>query len=218
MLSISPAASFSTATALKISNRTSTLGQNIEVKAVVTSSGGSTAGGTVELLDGKKDTGFTGTINHLGYYVFDIGPGNALSTGTHNFRIRYLTHGEFVGSVSRNLTATVKSPSYATQSDGLELATVTAGTGTAIAKGQTAVVEYTGFYASSNSVFDQSANHSPGTFSFTVESSPEQVITGFDQEVLGMKVGETRVAVIPSALGYDDGQVRIFVVHLVSIS
>ena len=207
-----------TTTALDITGRSTTLGQTISIKAVVTSGDGIPKGGTVELLDQNKDTGLVGTLNHLGYFVFTLDASQAAYIGSHEYRIRFLTDGEFYGSISRDLSAKVATPAYTTESNGLELATVVAGSGTAATSGETVTVQYTGYDAATGAVFDDSADHSPGTFNFVLDDSPEQVISGFDQEVTGMKVGETRVAVIPSALGYNDGETRIFVVHLVSIS
>jgi hypothetical protein len=215
---IKPATTFASSTGLYISDRVTTLGQTLTIKATVASTGGIPKGGTVELLNDNKDTGLVGTVNHLGYYVFSFDAGNSLYVADYTFRIRFLTSGDFVGSISRNLTARVVGPAVATESDGLELATVVAGTGATATAGESATVQYTGFYSSSGEEFDESASHSPGTYTFTIEASPEQVIAGFDQEVEGMQVGQTDVAVIPSALGYGDGMTRIFIVHLVSLS
>jgi FKBP-type peptidyl-prolyl cis-trans isomerase FkpA len=228
-LSASPAVkadtSFGTTTGLYISNRATTLGQTVTIKAVVTSSGGIPKGGTVELLDDNKDTGLIGTVNHLGYYVFTLDASQALYVGSQEFRIRFLTDGNFVGSISRNLSAKVSAPSLTTESDGLELATVATGSGANATAGETVTVTYTGWNAANGQEFDNSAAHSPGTFSFVLEDNPEQVISGFDQEVLGMKVGQTNVAVIPESLGYPSGSssslagdTLVFVVHLVSIT
>ena len=222
MLSASPAihadTAVATTSALYVSKRSALIGQTVTIKGVVTAKSGVDKGATVELLDNGKDTGLTGTLNHLGYVDFTLDAGQAVYVGTHLWRIRVLTHGNFTGSKSRQLTAKTLAPALTTASNGLELATVTAGSGAADKAGETVTVTYTGFNAANGSVFDNSTDHSPGTFSFVLDDSPEQVIAGFDQEVTGMKVGETRVAVIPSALGYNDGETRVFVVHLVSIT
>lgn len=223
---VKPATSFTTTTALTVSSRSIELGQTLTVKAVVTSSGG-TPRGTVELLDGNADTGLTGTLNHKGYIVFTLDAGEAPYVNTHEYRIRYLSAGSFIGSKSRQLTVKVKGPALTTESDGLEVGTVTAGTGTATAKsGDSLTVQYTGFnLTGGGALFDDSAAHSPGTFTFTVDSTTEPVITGFDEEATGMKVGETRVAIIPEALAYPTGSgsslagdTLVFVLHLVSIN
>jgi hypothetical protein len=203
-----------TTTALTIADRSTTLGQTITVKAVVTSTAG-TPHGTVELLDENKDTGLIGTLNHLGYYVFTLNGSDAAYTGAHEYRIRYLTDGSFVGSISRDLSAKVAAPKYTAETGGLELATAVTGSGAEAKSGETVSVEYTGFDAANGTVFDDSEKDGQD---FSFELGTGSVITGFEDEVDGMKVGETRDAVIPSALGYSDGETRIFVVTLLSIS
>jgi hypothetical protein len=223
---VKPATAIATTTSLTVSSRSIELGQTLTVKGVVTSSAG-VPRGTVELLDGNTDTGLTGTLNHKGYYVFTLDAGSAPYVGTQEYRIRYLSAGSFVGSKSRQLVTKVKGPSLTTESDGLELGTVTAGTGTATAKsGDSLTVQYTGFNLTGGGTpFDDSAAHSPGTFTFTVDSTTDPVITGFDEEATGMKVGETRVAIIPEALAYPTGSgsslagdTLVFVLHVVSIA
>ncbi len=61
---------------------------------------------------------------------------------------------------------------------------------------------YTGYLARGGKIFDDSVDHGGEPFEFTVEASPEQVITGFDEGTVGMEVGETRVLLIPPSLGY----------------
>lgn len=73
------------------------------------------------------------------------------------------------------------------------------GTGAEIENGQTAVVSYVG-KLENGTMFDASKNHGDGTFSFTLGAG--QVIKGWDQGVLGMKVGESRTLTIPSELAY----------------
>ncbi len=103
------------------------------------------------------------------------------------------------------------------------------GTGPAIAAGQKAVVEYTGWLYETSAAdkkgkeFDSSKNGGQ-SFRFTVGAG--QVIKGWDQGVLGMKVGEKRRLTIPADLGYGDlgaggvippGATLIFDVDLVAI-
>ncbi len=76
------------------------------------------------------------------------------------------------------------------------------GNGPAIRNGQTAVVSYIG-KLENGTVFDASKNRGDGTFSFVVGAG--QVIKGWDQGVLGMQLGETRVLTIPSDLAYGPG-------------
>jgi FKBP-type peptidyl-prolyl cis-trans isomerase FkpA len=222
---VSDATSFSTATTLTMSNRDATLGQTVVIKGVVSSSGGLDKGAVTELLDNGADTGLTSTVNHLGYTVFTLGPSQAIYVGSQEWRIRVLTDGNFVGSKSRQLTAKVVAPKLTTESDGLDLGSVTAGSGAAAAAGDSVTVTYTGFNAANGEEFDDSAAHSPGTFTFSLDANPEAVIPGFDQEVTGMQDGETRVAVIPEALAYQTGSgsslagdTLVFIVQLVSFT
>jgi len=73
------------------------------------------------------------------------------------------------------------------------------GTGSAAVKaGDTITVHYTGSFLDGK-VFDSSVERNQ-PFSITVGA--QQVIPGFDQGVLGMKVGGTRRILIPSELAY----------------
>jgi len=73
------------------------------------------------------------------------------------------------------------------------------GTGSAVVKaGDTIVVHYTGSFLDGK-VFDSSVERGQP---FTVVIGAGQVIPGFDQGVLGMKVGGTRKILIPSELAY----------------
>jgi FKBP-type peptidyl-prolyl cis-trans isomerase FkpA len=76
----------------------------------------------------------------------------------------------------------------------------TVGSGTQAAAGKSANVTYTGWLYSATASDHKGAQFDTGTFSFTLGSG--SVIPGFDQGVTGMKVGGTRVVLIPSSLGY----------------
>jgi hypothetical protein len=208
---------FATTTKCYVSATSAVIGQTVDVTAKVSSTGG-TPTGVIELLDDNKDTGLTANLNSAGHYVFTLDASQALYAGSFKFSIRYLTTGNFVGSKSKQVGLVVTTPKLSVASNGLEVASVTAGSGVGAKPGQTLTVQYTGFDAANGEEFDDSAAHSPGTFSFILDDSPEQVIAGFDQMCKGMQVGETRVAIIPSALGYADGETRVFIVHLVSIT
>ncbi len=81
------------------------------------------------------------------------------------------------------------------------------GSGPAIAAGQTAQVHYTGWLYAPEAAdqkgkqFDSSRQRGP--FSFPVGG--RRVIAGWDQGVVGMKVGGERRLVIPASLGYGAG-------------
>ena len=83
--------------------------------------------------------------------------------------------------------------------DNMKIEIIKEGTGLEIKSGQSATVDYVGKLAD-GSVFDASKNH--GTTGFTFSLGAGQVIKGWDEGVLGMKVGETRILTIPPELGY----------------
>ena len=108
------------------------------------------------------------------------------------------------------------------------MADVQAGTGTALstsAGSNQASVYYKG-WLTDGTLFDESRNDSngnPTAFSFT--EGQHQVIAGWEEGLLGMKAGGTRLLVIPPAAGYGaTGQgsippnsVLVFEVQLISV-
>jgi FKBP-type peptidyl-prolyl cis-trans isomerase FkpA len=103
------------------------------------------------------------------------------------------------------------------------------GTGEAITAGKIAVVQYTGWLYESaakdnkGKQFDSSLTQGQ-PFRFPLGAG--QVIKGWDQGVLGMKVGESRRLIIPADLAYGDsgaggvippGATLVFDIDLISI-
>jgi hypothetical protein len=86
-----------------------------------------------------------------------------------------------------------------TQPDGLQIIDITQGTGPAAQTGQTVTVNYTGWLQSNGTKFDSSLDRNQ-PFSFPLGQG--QVIKGWDEGVVGMKVGGKRRLIIPPALGY----------------
>ena len=80
----------------------------------------------------------------------------------------------------------------------LQIETITEGEGQAAEAGNKVFVHYTG-KREDGSVFDSSVTRGQ-PFSFTLGAG--QVIRGWEQGILGMKVGEKRVLTIPPDLGY----------------
>jgi peptidylprolyl isomerase len=73
------------------------------------------------------------------------------------------------------------------------------GTGPEAKAGQSATVNYVGVLYSTGKVFDASwKRHEPFTFSL----GKAQVIPGWDQGIVGMKVGGRRELIIPAPLAY----------------
>jgi FKBP-type peptidyl-prolyl cis-trans isomerase len=82
---------------------------------------------------------------------------------------------------------------------GLVIEITEAGSGTAQVKsGDTVTVDYRGMFTDGK-IFDESYKRGQ-TFSFTPGAG--QVIAGWEEGVLGMKVGEKRRLTVPSNLGY----------------
>jgi FKBP-type peptidyl-prolyl cis-trans isomerase FkpA len=105
------------------------------------------------------------------------------------------------------------------------------GTGAAVADGQTLTVNYSGWLYNSSDANNEgtqfAAQANDGSpFSFVLGAG--EVIAGWDQGLVGMKVGGTRTLTIPSSLGYGSCPVAgspippnsalVFTVQLVSAS
>jgi FKBP-type peptidyl-prolyl cis-trans isomerase len=90
----------------------------------------------------------------------------------------------------------------------LQKVTLKPGTGAAIGGGQIAVVQYTGWLYEAGAAdhkgkqFDSSLTRHEA-FKFPLDTG--SVIKGWDQGVVGMKVGESRRLIIPPELAYGDG-------------
>jgi peptidylprolyl isomerase len=82
----------------------------------------------------------------------------------------------------------------------LKAETLIAGSGDAIKTGQQATVNYVGVLFKNGKEFDTSWGKGKQPFQFALGSG--QVIPGWDQGVLGMKVGERRRLTIPADLAY----------------
>lgn len=100
------------------------------------------------------------------------------------------------GPLSKEPTVTVPSGPAPTKLVTKDLIT---GTGPEATSGETVTVNYVGVLYSNGKVFDASwKRHEP----FTFVLGKGQVIKGWDQGVLGMKVGGRRELIIPSELAY----------------
>ena len=92
----------------------------------------------------------------------------------------------FAPSLGVNLSASTKTPS------GLYYRDIRVGTGKAIAAGDTINVKYSGALAN-GTTFDA------GTYRFKI---PGQVIAGWNEGLIGVKIGGSRQLIIPPSLGY----------------
>jgi peptidylprolyl isomerase len=73
---------------------------------------------------------------------------------------------------------------------------ITPGTGTEVTASSTVVADYVGVSCSTGKIFDASYGSQPATFSLA------EVIPGWQQGLVGMKVGGTRLLGIPSDMAY----------------
>jgi FKBP-type peptidyl-prolyl cis-trans isomerase FkpA len=131
------------------------------------------------------------------------------------------------GEKPNNTAAAPAAPASAVST--LESTDLTHGEGAAVAAGQTAVVQYTGW------LYEPSApDHKGKEFDSSLKSGAPfrfqlgagQVIKGWDQGVVGMQIGGKRRLVIPADLAYGDrgagdvippGATLVFDVDLVGI-
>lgn len=74
------------------------------------------------------------------------------------------------------------------------------GTGVEATNGRTVTVGYTGWLYSTSAAQNKGQQFDSGTFSFLLGSN--QVIAGFNQGIVGMRVGGQRRIIIPPNLGY----------------
>lgn len=107
-------------------------------------------------------------------------------------------------------------------STGLYYQDTQVGTGTVVMTGYHVTVHYT-LYLTNGVTVETSIGKSP--LQFTVGANPRQVIAGFDEGMVGMRVGGTRKLVIPPELGYGAvatgsipaNSILVYTVQLVSV-
>ena len=109
-----------------------------------------------------------------------------ISTPTTNYPLVPIESTTFAASLNVDLASSTKTAS------GLYYRDISKGGGATIVSGSAINVQYSGALAN-GSVFDS------GTYSFTI---PGQVIQGWNEGLLGMKVGGTRQLIIPPSLAY----------------
>ena len=162
-------------------------------------------------LDGLTVDGTTGYLLSNGYIVGYLGYG--LSNGvqvaafysTANGATGYGQIGVSNGKWTFTCGSGCASNTPNNTPNALQITDTTVGTGAVATLGKTATVSYTGWLYSPTATnnegtqFDSSASHNT-TFPFVVGAG--SVIEGWDQGVLGMKVGGTRTLIVPSVLGY----------------
>jgi len=102
-------------------------------------------------------------------------------------------------STSTNTTNTNSNTSMDSQITALKVEDEMVGTGATAVAGDSITMNYVGMLTN-GTVFDASKNH--GTTGFTFTLGVGQVIQGWDQGIVGMKVGGKRKLTIPSSLAY----------------
>ncbi len=107
----------------------------------------------------------------------------------------------FLGNLAVAAPLPKKEPIVVTTASGLKYVEVKAGTGPTAASGQTVEVHYTLWLKSDQKKVDSSVDRN-NPFEFKLGAG--MVIKGFDEGVIGMKVGGKRTLTLPAALGYGD--------------
>jgi FKBP-type peptidyl-prolyl cis-trans isomerase FkpA len=188
------------------------------------------------VIDGQTSIG-QGQTGRSGYATAIL---PNLPAGKHSFAAFFVGATRYVASQSRAVSLTETPPGFTTTADGLQFATITAGSGATPTTGQTAHVNYAGYFTN-NTLFDTSLGRTSVTAGESIVdggstlgvvidapiNTPGSVIAGFNEGVKGMKPGETRVLVIPPQLAYGvtstnpnipDNSTLIFYVKLESIT
>jgi peptidylprolyl isomerase len=149
--------------------------------------------------------------------------GAAYFFGRHKLTAQFVPSGAFAKSTA-NASFVVKPLASATPVGGVQVVTITPGSGPQIQAGQTANVLYTGYLAKNGQIFDDSLRHGEAPIAFKLGAG--HVVPGFDAGTAGMQVGESRIIVIPPAEGYGPtangpipgNSTLVFIVTLESIS
>lgn len=115
----------------------------------------------------------------------------------------------------------LRSDNFVTMNDGLKIEDIATGSAREVKSGDTVTVNYVGTLTDGTK-FDSSYDRN---MPFTTLIGVGQVIKGWDEGIIGMKVGGKRKLVIPSSLGYGDqsagsippNSTLIFEVELMSV-
>lgn len=191
-------AHMSTTTKLTGTPTSTVMGQTVTLSAkVVGANGVYPVGSTVLFYEGTSTVVASGTVSSRGYATARL---NTAFAGTHNYGAYFGGSTYWLASQAPKLAkVTISLPALTTAGDGLKTATLIPSTQSTAGNGQTVSVNYTG-YLNNGTVFDTSLKQGGSPLQFTLGGG--QVIVGFDEGVSGMKVGETRLIVIPPNLGY----------------
>ena len=153
-----------TTAALGISTNASVLGQPVTLTAKIGATSG-TPTGVVDFLVGRHTVLGSANIASRGrasIVVYNLYKGNY-----SNIRAVYEGTSTFISSTSPNVSLVTTQGSTTTAGDGLQTATVVAGTGPGITTLQNATLNYTG-YLDNGTKFDSSLNPGRTPFAFQV--------------------------------------------------
>ena len=174
--------------------------------------------GYVRLYLGKSPSVWKATLSSKGIATIVIDPGLTIFIGSYSISAHYVPTSSFTASESKRDALTITAPKHiTTASDGLGIETLTAGKGAAAKQGESLTVLDTA-YTSAGLVDGETLTQPGSHFTYTAQANPEQVIAGFDEGVIGMRLGEVRVLEVPASLNSADSQDLLFVVDLVSIN
>ena len=188
-----------------------TLGDPVTFNATVrTKAAAGSPQGTIYLVDrtnivGQFDVSPTNSLDprfaySVGTYTITNEAGShAYYFGKHTIRAQFYSPGIYNRSTGDS-HFTVIQPVYTEVTNGVNIATVIAGSGAPATNGQQIAVLYSGYLAKNGKVFDYSDLHGGLTLDWTLGGP--RVIPGFNEGILGMLNGETRIIQIPPKEGY----------------
>lgn len=150
------------------------------------------------------------------YFIFDLN-GSSAATSSSSIGPSAIVINQVTPAKTNNPSTSTSTPKN------LQIVEEKIGTGTAVKKGDTVEINYVGTLTNGK-VFDASAKDGSGG-PFSTQIGVGQVIKGWDEGIIGMKVGGERKLVIPPSLAYGSQQVGsippnstlIFQVQLVGI-
>lgn len=97
-------------------------------------------------------------------------------------------------------SASAAAENFVTMNDGLKIEDIKVGTGSAVVAGNTVTVNYLGTLQNGTKFDSSYDSNTP----FTTQIGVGQVIKGWDEGIVGMKLGGKRKLIIPPSLGYGD--------------
>lgn len=170
------------------------------VSAKLTSNGLPLRTATVYIVvDGKYAIG-QGQTGRSGYVSLKVP--NVLA-GTHTLAAYFLGATRYASSQSKATSLAITAPRYTTTASGLKYATITPGTGATTVTGNTVDVTWAGYLSTGYSFGTSLTGGVDALLSVILgNSAADDLPQGLDEGLTGMKVGETRVLVVPPSLGY----------------